>query len=279
MPAFVSHNSPKFLGLKSKPYRTISGASKVEPVDVVLLTMNSDRKLEACLESVYQNVSISNLIAIDGGSTDKTVQVLKEFHNRFGNVKIVSDKNGTRATARQKGIENVTTNWFMFVDSDVILCRDWHKKAARQMADDVGAVWGTEVWSTLRHKRTLKLFLMVTRKIFELRGGTHDTLIRSAAVNGIRIPRSLHVFEDGYIKDWIVKQGYRVVACYDPFCVHYRPSSVWTFRGSLGILSESLRVVSPKLIARLLFAYGFYTAYSVAQMLSGRIGQRKARLS
>ncbi len=251
----------------------------MEPVDVVLLTMNSDRKLKACLESVYENVSISNLIAVDGGSTDRTLQILTEFNGRFGNVKIVMDKKGTRATARQKGIENVTTNWFVFVDSDVILCRDWHKKASRNIADDVGAVWGTEVWSTLRNKRTLKLFLLVTRKIFEVRGGTHDTLIRSAAVSGIRIPRSLHVFEDGYIKDWILKQGYRVVACYDPFCVHYRPSSVWTLRGSLGILSESLRVGSPKLISKLFLAYGFYTAYSVAQMLSGKIGQKKINLS
>jgi len=39
----------------------------------------------------------------------------------------------------------------------------------------VGAIWGIEVWSTIKNPKTLKLFLTTTRKIFEVRGGTHDT--------------------------------------------------------------------------------------------------------
>ncbi len=237
--------------------------------DVVLLTLNSDRKLRQCLESVYNEIPVNRLIAVDGGSTDKTLQILEGFNARYGNVKIVKDK-GTRATARQKGILNVTTDWFVFVDSDVILCNDWYNKAAAQVYDDVGAVWGIEVWSTLQNRKALKLFLWVTRKIFDLRGGTHDTLVRTAAVQGIRIPWNLHVFEDAYIKDYITAKGFRVVACYDPFCIHYRPKSVWTLKGGLSIIADSLRFGRPGLVAKLVLAYGFYTAYSVSQMFSSK---------
>ena len=111
----------------------------------------------------------------------------------------------------------------MFVDSDVVLCRDWFKKAQKYMQADVGAVWGTEVWSTIQKPKMLNLFLTTTRKIFEVRGGTHDTLIRTDLIKDIAIPKNLHVFEDAYIKDWITKKGYRVIACYSPFCIHYRP--------------------------------------------------------
>ena len=238
------------------------------PIDVVLLTMNSDRKLRQCLASVYQNVSVNRLIAVDGGSTDQTLPILADFGAKYGNVKVIMDRHGTRATARQKGIENVATEWFLFVDSDVVLCKNWYQKAQRQIDKDVGALWGIEVWSTIRNPKTLKLFLWVTRKIFDLRGGTHDTLIRSAAIGGIKIPWDLHVFEDAYIKDYITKKGYRVVACYDPFCIHFRPQTVWTLRGSLGVIVDSLRFGNPLLVGRLVFAYGFYTAYSVSQMLS-----------
>lgn len=245
----------------------------MESVDIVLLTMNSDRKLQACLESVYTNIPVAKLIAVDGGSTDKTLEILDQFNRRYGNVKVIMDRKGTRATARQKGIENVSADWFIFVDSDVVLCRDWYKKALQHVDSDVGAVWGIEVWSILQNRKALKMFLLVTRKIFDLRGGTHDTLIRKDAVRAIQIPRNLHVFEDAYIKDWIAQQGFRVVACYSPFCIHYRPNSVWTLRGSLGILADSLKYGSTRLIAKLLLAYGFYTGYSIVQMFSGKTGK------
>ncbi len=240
----------------------------MDSVDVVLLTLNSDRKLRQCLESVYRSVPVNQLIAVDGGSTDQTLQILRGFQNKFGNVKVIMDPKGTRATARQKGIENVTTEWFIFVDSDVVLCNNWYQKALSFVDANVGAVWGIEVWSTLKNRKTLKTFLLVTRKIFELRGGTHDTLIRTEAVRDIQIPWNLHVFEDAYIKDWITKKGYLVVPCYSPFCIHYRPKTVWTLKGSLAVIVDSLRFGNPALIVKLVFAYGFYTAYSVSQILS-----------
>ncbi len=246
----------------------------MEPVDVVLLTMNSERKLEDCITSVYRNVPVAKLIVVDGGSIDRTLEILQKFNGKYHNVHIIQDHGGTRATARQKGIQNVTSEWFLFVDSDVVLCKDWYQKAIKYVDKDVGAVWGIEVWSTIQNPKTLRMFLLVTRKIFDLRGGTHDTLVRTEAVKDIKIPADLHVFEDAYIKDWITQQGYRVVACYDPFCFHFRPRTVWTLRGSLGIVVDAVRCSSFKLLVKLVFAYGFYTAYSVFQLLSS---SKKAR--
>ncbi len=241
----------------------------VGSVDVVLLTKNSERVLEKCLASVYENVPVKQLIAVDGYSTDGTLEILEHFNHRYGNVKVVLD-HGTRASARQKGIRLVSTDLFMFVDSDVVVCQNWYKKALRHLDKSAGAVWGIEVWSTIQNLATLKLFLWVTRKIFDLRGGTHDTLIRTDLVRDIQIPRSLHVFEDAYIKDWIAKKGYRVVACYDPYCIHFRPKEVWTLRGSLDIIADAVRFGSVKLLVRLALAYGFYSAYSVYQLLASK---------
>jgi len=236
-------------------------------VDVVLLTKDSQRVLRVCVESIYQNVPVGQLIVVDGYSKDKTLEILDAFNQKYHNVKVVFDR-GNRATARQRGIGYVATEWFMFVDSDVVLCRDWYKKAQKYVQVDVGVVWGTEVWSTIKNPKTLKLFLTTTRKIFVVRGGTHDTLIRTDLIKDIAIPKNLHVFEDAYIKDWITKKGYRVVACYSPFCIHYRPPSVWTFRGSLGLIGEAFKFGHPRLISKLLLAYGFYTAYSIYQLLA-----------
>ncbi|UCF44897.1 MAG: glycosyltransferase [Candidatus Bathyarchaeota archaeon] len=241
----------------------------MDSVDVVLLTKDSEKVLEKCLESVYQNVPVRQLIIIDSYSTDRTLNILNKFNEKYHNVKVVYDR-GTRATARQKGMRQVRTEWFMFVDSDVVLCRNWYQRAIKHVDKNVGAVWGIEIWSTIQNQATLKLFLWVTRKIFELRGGTHDTLVRTEIVKDIEIPRNLHVFEDAYIKNWITQKGYKIVACYDPYCIHYRPQKVWTIRGGLSIIADAIRFGRLALIVKLIFAYGFYTAYSVYQLFTNK---------
>ena len=239
----------------------------MEPIDVVLLTKNSERVLEECLNSIYRNVPVGRLLAVDGGSIDRTLEILNKFNEKHGNVRVLYDK-GTRATARQKGINQVRTEWFMFVDSDVVLCRNWYKKAAKCINKRVGSVWGVEIWSTIKNQTALRLFLWLTRKIFEVRGGTHDTLIRTNLVVDIEIPKNLHVFEDTYIKNWITKKGFKNIVCYDPYCIHHRPRRVWTLKGSLNIIADALRFGSFRLIINLMVAYGFYTAYSVYQLLT-----------
>ena len=169
----------------------------VGSVDVVLLTKNSERLLQECLESVYRNVPVGQLIVVDGDSKDKTIAILNQFNEKYHNVKIIFDR-GTRATARQKGISQVSTDWFMFVDSDVVLCKDWYKKAQADLASGVGAVWGLniDVIPNVKDKRILKLQSLIARQCFYLRGGMHDTLILRKAVEGIRIPEQLHAYED-----------------------------------------------------------------------------------
>ncbi|MDI6807348.1 MAG: glycosyltransferase family A protein, partial [Candidatus Aenigmarchaeota archaeon] len=96
--------------------------SSLDKIDVVILTKDSEWMLEKCLDSIYQNVPVNRLIAVDGLSTDNTLSILHNYGKKYRNVKILADK-GTRATARQKGIESIETEWFMFVDSDVVLCK------------------------------------------------------------------------------------------------------------------------------------------------------------
>jgi glycosyltransferase involved in cell wall biosynthesis len=242
-------------------------------VDVVVLTKNSQRILKSCLDSIFANVPVNRLIVVDGYSTDSTIDIVHTYEERCGNVVLIED-NGTRGSARLRGVEEVQTDWFVFVDSDVILCTDWFNKAKRCVERDVGGVWGTEVWAGLHNPTVLKLFLMVTRKIFELRGGTHDLLVRSEAVKGIDIPMNLHVFEDAYIRDWMLRKGYRVVPTYVPFCLHYRPKTVWTFKGSRNLFVEALRYGSLKKMPEYFLAYGFYTLYVACRGLMERQGQK-----
>jgi len=203
-------------------------------IDVVLLTKNSEHLLSRCLNSVYQNVPIKNLIVIDGYSTDRTQEILLRFNRKYGNVSLFQ-MHGSRAAARTEGIGRVSTDWFMFVDSDVLLCNDWFKKANADMLEGVGVVWGlnVDVIPNIKNKRILTMQSIIARKAFNLRGGMHDTLILRKAVDGMRIPEHLHTYEDAYIVHYIASRGFKVAVGNDIYCLHYKPPSNWSLKNGL----------------------------------------------
>jgi glycosyltransferase involved in cell wall biosynthesis len=206
----------------------------MQAIDVVVLTKNSAHLLGKCLASIYENVPVNRLIVVDGFSTDSTMSIVNKAKEKHGNVTVLR-VNGSRARARQEGLRQVTTDWFMFVDSDVILSRDWFRKAERSIKTDVGAVWGVnvDVIPNLRDKRFIKLQTLIARQCFSLRGGTHDTLIRREAMEGIRIPEQLHAYEDAYIMKWIEEKGYKAVVGDGVYCLHFKPPGNWNLENAI----------------------------------------------
>jgi glycosyltransferase involved in cell wall biosynthesis len=161
---------------------------------------------------------------MDEGSTDGTLELLSKYPNVH-----IQQVSGGRAVARQKGIETVETDWHLHLDSDVVLCDGWQEKAERLIADDVGAIWGVDIPMNphvlnrvipMRYVRGMDIPSLMIRNA-RIRGGTHDTLVRTTLVKDINIPPDLHIFEDWYIKRHIEKKSYRFLTVIEPYCYHY----------------------------------------------------------
>jgi glycosyltransferase involved in cell wall biosynthesis len=214
----------------------------MQTIDVVMITKNSDFMLERCIESIYATLPVQNLIVIDGFSTDRTLDIINKLNKKFETIKVFSLK-GSRALARETGISHVSTDWFMFVDSDIILSKDWYKMAKKQIKDDIGAVWGVniDVVPGIRDKWFIRLQSFVANYCFSIRGGTHDTLIRYEAVKDIKIPNYLNAYEDAYIINWIKKKGYQTIIGEGLYCFHYKPSGNWNGKKGLSHAIEEVR--------------------------------------
>lgn len=241
-------------------------------IDVVLLTKNSQHMLSRCLQSLYRNVPVKSLIVIDGYSTDRTLTILERFNQKHQNIKIRQIL-GSRAKARTEGIRHVSTEWFMFLDSDVLLSRCWFKKATAELKEGVGAVWGLNV--DLLPNVTNKWFLgfqaFVARQCFKLRGGMHDTLILKKAVEGIRIPEELHTYEDAYLVKWIRDKGYKVVIGQEICCLHCKPPETWNLQSGIQAGTTDLRcgLVYSHVFQYVLFYPVFFLYWMVQLPLNG----------
>ncbi|MCD6509113.1 MAG: glycosyltransferase family 2 protein [Thermoprotei archaeon] len=214
-------------------------------VDAVLLTKDcisqKQRRLVFynCLLSLANNVPVRKLIVVDGGSKDGTLQFIIRLNKRFSlfpHIQFIDDAGGTRATARMKGIRAVRTEWFVFIDSDCILCSNWFENALKHVNENVGAVEGDHKQIlNAKDTRFLQAREILTRKFSRLakgriadvwfkkgsRGFTGNTLIRSDLVKDIKIPPYYHVLEDYYIKCWIERKGFKWIKVADAYCYHY----------------------------------------------------------
>jgi glycosyltransferase involved in cell wall biosynthesis len=84
-------------------------------VSVVILTRNSALTIASCLKSVIREHP-REIIAVDGGSQDGTLSILKDH-----GVSIVPVPSRSLGQSRKLGVEASTGNYVMFVDSDVEL--------------------------------------------------------------------------------------------------------------------------------------------------------------
>lgn len=94
-------------------------------VSIIIPCYNAEKHIEKCIKSIinqtYKNIEI---IAIDDGSQDNTLEILNKFKEKDKRINVISKKNTGVSDTRNIGIEKSTGNYIMFVDADDFLEED-----------------------------------------------------------------------------------------------------------------------------------------------------------
>ena len=99
-----------------------------ETLSVIIPTKNEGDLLEACLNSIHnQSISASEVIIVDGGSTDNTLKIAEGFGARI----IREQAFSSPANARNLGVEIAKSRILLIMDADVILGKDCLKNALK----------------------------------------------------------------------------------------------------------------------------------------------------
>ena len=88
-------------------------------ISVIMPVYNTSQYLRRSIESVLnQTFKDFELICINDGSTDNSLQILEEYAITDSRIKIINQENKGQSVARNKGIEKANGNYIMFLDSD-----------------------------------------------------------------------------------------------------------------------------------------------------------------
>ena len=89
-------------------------------ISVIIPVYNSEQHLERCFESlINQRCQDFEIVVVNDGSTDKSLQICNNFHNILGErLTIVSQENKGASIARRNGINAAKGDYLIFMDSD-----------------------------------------------------------------------------------------------------------------------------------------------------------------
>lgn len=99
-------------------------------VSVIIPVYNVEKYLYECLDSIvnqtYKNIEI---ICIDDSSTDKSIEILREYANKDNRIIILQQRNQGAAVARNYGMDIAQGKYLLFLDSDDVFSESLIEKA------------------------------------------------------------------------------------------------------------------------------------------------------
>lgn len=98
-------------------------------ISIIMPIYNAECYIKTGIESLMnQSFKDIEILCINDGSTDKTLEILNELQKLDSRIKIFSQENKGPATARNVGLENANGKYIMFMDADDTYCLDMCEK-------------------------------------------------------------------------------------------------------------------------------------------------------
>lgn len=90
-------------------------------VSILIPAYNAEKTIHRCLDSVLgQTISDMEIIVVNDGSKDATLQILHEYAAKDSRIVIEDQPNSGVASARNAGLQKATGEFILYVDAD-----DW----------------------------------------------------------------------------------------------------------------------------------------------------------
>ena len=136
-------------------------------VSIIIPVYNLEKYIVNCLESIFaQTYESLEIICIDDGSNDKSAEIIKKYSVADSRIKYYYQQNSGVSVARNKGLDEATGDYVMFVDGDDYLHYQAVELFVREIEkSDCDVVCAHEVYTSNNDEKMQPVSEYKTREI------------------------------------------------------------------------------------------------------------------
>ncbi len=162
-------------------------------ISIIVPMYNTSEYLSRCLESlIHQTYKNIEIICVNDGSTDDTLEKLKEYAKQDERIVIINSKNEGVSLSRNKGLNKATGEYITFIDSD-----DWVELDTCEIALKNAIEYNADVvfWNYIKEfqNKSVPLLIMGEEKIvYKTSSETKQLQRRFLGLYGTELARPEH---------------------------------------------------------------------------------------
>lgn len=208
-------------------------------ISVIIPVFNMEQYLAEAIESVLDQDVQGELIVVDDGSTDGSLEIARKYP-----VRVISQVNKGLASARNTGIMNAQGDWCLFLDADDKLAKSGLDKIVEAINPEVDIVSGSfKTFGTSNQE----IILMPDPKLEDFRTG--NRIGSSSAVRRLALlavggfsPRMVEGWEDLHLWTNLLTKGSKIITI---------PEIVWLYRTKENSMWTNSEKYHDKLLAQI----------------------------
>ena len=135
-------------------------------VSVIIPVYNVEKYLRECLDSVInQTLKDIEIICVNDGSTDNSLQILEEYADKDSRIKIINKDNGGVSSARNAGLDIAQGEFIGFLDSDDYLDLNFYECLYNRANETNSDIVVCEYMYRFQDNKRGKIFLKVDKNV------------------------------------------------------------------------------------------------------------------
>lgn len=132
-------------------------------ISVVVPIYNQEQYLKKSIESLLrQSYTDFEIVAVNDGSTDKSIDILEDFAQKYSQIRVVNKVNGGLIDAIAEGINNSVGEFVAFMDPDDYIGENYLQELLDIMSDDIDIVTAGMYSSEISENETINRKIVLT---------------------------------------------------------------------------------------------------------------------
>jgi len=176
-------------------------------ISVIIPTLNEAENIRACIECVRAEDGDCEMIVCDGGSSDATVRIVREYDDAI----LIETEKG-RGAQMNRGAEAANGEVFFFLHADTKLERGWSGEMLSALADEsvAGGAFTFKIDNPALRYRLIESWVKLRCSLFSLPYGDQGIFVRRGVFDKIGGYLDIPLMEDVEIIGRLKREG-RVV--------------------------------------------------------------------